>query len=160
MAPPPTADTVFTPRPSPCDGCVKPLAKAEAIEGEDEVCDMTVADTNILMDKDTSAPQEISSPLPKKSQENYQTKPCVLESSASTAQSVRCTTPPSTWPEWSSSPPTTLGNHVRNIFLDLCDGRRVDQLQHQFPHEWAMLVDRLRTRPDIRAELLSLAKQG
>ena len=33
------------------------------------------------------------------------------------------------WPPWSSRPPVELGEHVRNVFLDLCDGRTATELQ-------------------------------
>ena len=33
------------------------------------------------------------------------------------------------WPPWSSRPPVELGEHVRSVFLDLCDGRTMTELQ-------------------------------
>ena len=33
------------------------------------------------------------------------------------------------WPPWSSRPPVELGEHVRSVFLDLCDGRTATELQ-------------------------------
>ena len=33
------------------------------------------------------------------------------------------------WPPWSSRPPVELGEHVRSVFLDLCDGKTMTELQ-------------------------------
>ena len=33
------------------------------------------------------------------------------------------------WPVWSSRPPVELGDYVRSVFLDLCDGRTLTELQ-------------------------------
>lgn len=40
------------------------------------------------------------------------------------------------WPPWSSRPPVELGEHVRSVFLDLCDGRTATELQ-----VWAIFTD-------------------
>ena len=61
--------------------------------------------------------------------------------------------PLSDWPSWSSEP-RTLGDHVRSVFLDLCSGQTVGELQQTFPHHWGLLLSRLSSRPDLRLELL------
>ena len=65
----------------------------------------------------------------------------------------------SIWPQWNSNPPATLGDHVRSVFMDLCDGRTAGQLQQQFPHEWSILLGKFRLRADLRKEIMELAKQ-
>ena len=57
------------------------------------------------------------------------------------------------WPCWRSQP-VTLGDHVRNVFLDLCSGLTVSQLQQTYPHHWGLLLSRLSHRPDLRLQLL------
>ena len=57
------------------------------------------------------------------------------------------------WPSWSSQP-VSLGEHVRSVFLDLCSGVSVSQLQVMYPHQWGLLLSRLAHRPDLRLQLL------
>ena len=61
--------------------------------------------------------------------------------------------PLSDWPSWSSEP-STLGDHVRSVFLDLCSGLTVGELRQTYPHHWGLLLSRLASRPDLRLELL------
>ena len=57
------------------------------------------------------------------------------------------------WPCWSSQP-GTLGEYVRSVFLDLCSGLTVCQLEVMYPHHWGLLLSRLAHRPDLRLQLL------
>ena len=57
------------------------------------------------------------------------------------------------WPCWSSQP-GTLGEYVRSVFLDLCSGLTVSQLEVMYPHHWGLLLSRLAHRPDLRLQLL------
>ena len=61
--------------------------------------------------------------------------------------------PQSDWPSWSSEP-VSLGDHVRSVFLDLCSGLTVGELQQTYPHHWGLLLSRLSSRPDLRLQLL------
>ena len=61
--------------------------------------------------------------------------------------------PESDWPSWSSSP-MSLGDHVRSVFLDLCSGLTVGELQQTYPHHWGLLLSRLAHRPDLKLQLL------
>ena len=63
------------------------------------------------------------------------------------------------WPSWSSQP-ETLGEHVRNVFLDLCSGQTARELQQTYPHHWGLLLSRLSHRPDLRLELLDRVNRG
>ena len=60
------------------------------------------------------------------------------------------------WPRWSSRAPGNLGEFVRSVFLDLCDNRRVSELQLMYPHQWGVLVSRLSHRPDLRCQLQAM----
>ena len=64
------------------------------------------------------------------------------------------------WPGWTSRPPDNLGGYVRSVFLDLCDGRPASELQVMFPHQWGVLVSRLKHRPDLRLQLQDRVTRG
>ena len=64
------------------------------------------------------------------------------------------------WPAWSSKAPESLGEFVRSVFLDLCDGLSVSELQLTYPHQWGVLLSRVSHRPDLRIKLQDRVTRG
>ena len=146
-------------RPSPCGSCVEPFSKSETTDGGKKGQNMTEE-----INKETFYPQNYEeqekNPIsPPESQESVKKQKHDFLQSVSTTIPVRSTTPPSSWPRWSSNAPSTLGDYVRHIFLDLCDGRSLVQLQQQFPHQWGLLLGSLRHRTDLKAQILDLSRK-
>ena len=129
--------------------------------------------------KSKETPQEISTQEISAQEKSTQDRPNMMEETSEPENAMSkvdhldpsppppsCKTPPTlsctppAWPGWSVSPPVCVGDYVRSVFLDLCDGKTAAELQQLFPHEWSVLINRVRNRPDMLAELLDMVRQG
>ena len=134
-------------RPAPCGSCVKSKETPQEISAQE----ISTQDRPDMMEETSKSENAMSkvdhldpSPPPPPSSKTPPTLSC---------------TPPA-WPGWSVSPPVCVGDYVRSVFLDLCDGKTAAELQQLFPHEWSVLINRVRNRPDMLAELLDMVRQG